>query len=205
MLEHQSEPGAQSALSRTWSTQVLATRNDGGGNLQRAEGRIVLESSREVTTSFPSFHLRFPFAFTVVFVFVSPPGPLSFSEINETEFRAVNRIKNRVASLLNQMDRLNYRSASDVSPRPLRPGFSPPFKGSAKRNFIIRWIFAARRDKLSQESSSDRFVKRKAEFSAKLLDSFLSIIVPVVVIIIPVDVAGRVPRCGECHRCQSIV
>lgn len=41
VLEHQSEPGAQPSLPRKGTTQVLETRNHGGGDLQRTQGRTV--------------------------------------------------------------------------------------------------------------------------------------------------------------------
>ena len=159
MLEHQPEPGAQPALSRARPAQVLATRDHGRGDLQRPEGRAVPEPSGKVTTisfthlnravaiaacapdfaRFRAFHGHFP--------------RLSLSlethprEISETKFRAVNRIKSGVASrrLTRDGSCPNYVCIRRFLLLP--PLF--PFKECAKKNFIIRWIFAARRDKLN--------------------------------------------------------
>jgi len=48
VLEHQPESGAQSALPGTWTPQVLAARDYGGGDLQRTEGRTLPQPSGKV-------------------------------------------------------------------------------------------------------------------------------------------------------------
>jgi len=48
MLEHQPEPGAQSALSGTRTPQVLAAGNHGRGDLQRPKGRAFPQPSGKV-------------------------------------------------------------------------------------------------------------------------------------------------------------
>lgn len=135
MLEHQSEPGAQSALSRTRPAQVLATRNHGGGDLQRVERRIVLESSSKVTIYVSSS--RWSRVREILFTVVRFPLP---SGHQRNQISRVNQIKNGVASLLNQMGGPNYicirRSLCSL-------------EESGEKNFIIRRIFVARRDKLN--------------------------------------------------------
>lgn len=135
MLEHQSEPGAQSALSRTRSAQVLATRNHGGGDLQRVERRIVLESSSKVTIYVSSS--RWSRVREILFTVVRFPLP---SGHHRNQISRVNQIKNGVASLLNQMGGPNYICIRR-SPCSLEE--------SGEKNFIIRRIFVARRDKLN--------------------------------------------------------
>lgn len=134
MLEHQSEPGAQSALSRTRPAQVLATRNHGGGDLQRVERRIVLESSSKVNYIHIKFSLVREISFTVV-RFLLPSGH------HRNQISRVNQIKNGVASLLNQMGGPNYIC--------VRRSPCSSLEESGEKNFIIRRIFVARRDKLN--------------------------------------------------------
>lgn len=48
VLEHQSEPGAQSSLQGAWTAKVLEARDHGRGDLQCTQGRLVPQSSCQV-------------------------------------------------------------------------------------------------------------------------------------------------------------
>lgn len=78
MLEHQPEPGAQPALPGTWTPQVLAAGDHGGGDLQRAEGGTLPQ---------PSGKVRFPAAVQRIF------SPARLFSNNILTRRAINSIQ----------------------------------------------------------------------------------------------------------------